>query len=158
MREAKPGILSDEAILITPSQYEDHVGSHMEQLALFAIPGHHLESSTNSPSAAQVGIARVVEGNSMDSHSSVSVPPPVDNARPGNSTEDQNMDGAESGLGSQEKQERVKKRIAIAGTCGLALQIAREIQVSTDHSCVILSRKVIYPFLALVNFSNLPSV
>jgi hypothetical protein len=33
-------------------------------------------------------------------------------------------------------------RVAIAGTCGLALLIAREIQDSTSHQLVILSRTV----------------
>jgi ketopantoate reductase len=33
-------------------------------------------------------------------------------------------------------------RVAVAGTCGLALLIAQEIQQSTSHQVIILSRIV----------------
>jgi hypothetical protein len=36
-------------------------------------------------------------------------------------------------------------RVAVAGTCGLALTIAREIHEETSHQLIILSRSVSFP-------------
>ena len=41
-------------------------------------------------------------------------------------------------------------RIAVAGTCGLALIIAREIHEQTSHQLIILSRSVSLPILILL--------
>jgi hypothetical protein len=38
-------------------------------------------------------------------------------------------------------------RVAVAGTCGLALMIAREVHESTSHQLIVLSRSVSLPFL-----------
>jgi hypothetical protein len=38
LRELNKHISADENLVVTPLQYRHHVGSHMEQLALFAIP------------------------------------------------------------------------------------------------------------------------
>jgi hypothetical protein len=40
------------------------------------------------------------------------------------------------------KQSSTNMRVAVAGTCGLALLIAREINDETSHQLVILSRTV----------------
>jgi len=50
-------------------------------------------------------------------------------------------------------------RIAIAGTCGLALEIAREIQEETSHQLLILSRTVslLLPPISLFRSCSGPS-
>ncbi|KAH6678038.1 hypothetical protein B0J14DRAFT_474333 [Halenospora varia] len=44
LRKLNPNIPSRDALVVTPSQYKHHVGGHMEQLALFAIPRGHTET------------------------------------------------------------------------------------------------------------------
>jgi hypothetical protein len=43
LRAINPHIPSSETLVVTPSQFQHHVGGHMEQLALFAIPRGHTE-------------------------------------------------------------------------------------------------------------------
>ena len=40
LRDANPDI-AGETLVVTPAQFQHHVGSHMEQLALFALPRDH---------------------------------------------------------------------------------------------------------------------
>ena len=40
LRDANPN-LAGETLVVTPAQFQHHVGSHMEQLALFALPKDH---------------------------------------------------------------------------------------------------------------------
>jgi len=48
----------DETIVVSPAQFRHHVGSHMQQLALFAIPRGYLEEETaDVNSAASVAVA-----------------------------------------------------------------------------------------------------
>lgn len=42
LRAINPHIPSSEILVVTPSQFQHHVGEHMEQLALFAIPRGHM--------------------------------------------------------------------------------------------------------------------
>ncbi|KAF2262756.1 hypothetical protein CC78DRAFT_498061, partial [Lojkania enalia] len=47
LRLANPEISEEEMVIVTPAQYRRHVGSHMEQLALFALPRGYLEDDAN---------------------------------------------------------------------------------------------------------------
>ncbi|CZR61999.1 uncharacterized protein PAC_11896 [Phialocephala subalpina] len=57
LRAINPHIPPLECLIVTPSQFQHHVGGHMEQLALFAVPrGSTEEGDTGSANAApQVG-------------------------------------------------------------------------------------------------------
>jgi hypothetical protein len=53
LRAVNSHIPLSESLIVTPSQFQHHVGSHMEQLALFAIPRGHIEKAdAESGSAA----------------------------------------------------------------------------------------------------------
>ena len=53
LRSINPHIATTEALAVTPSQFQHHVGAHMEQLALFAIPrGYTEEGEADSGNAA----------------------------------------------------------------------------------------------------------
>jgi hypothetical protein len=54
VREQNPQFSQTEAFYITPKQYKSHVGAHMEQLALFAIPRGAVDDG-RSQSKASVG-------------------------------------------------------------------------------------------------------
>ena len=58
MRRENPNMPVDEMIVVSPAQFRHHVGSHMQQLALFAIPRGHLEEETaDVNSAASIAVA-----------------------------------------------------------------------------------------------------
>ena len=53
LRAANHHIPKDESLVVTPSQFQHHVGAHMVQLALFAIPrGYTEEGEADSAGAA----------------------------------------------------------------------------------------------------------
>ncbi|KAG4435673.1 hypothetical protein IFR05_008839 [Cadophora sp. M221] len=53
LRNINPHIPATEALAVTPSQFQHHLGTHMEQLALFAIPrGYTEEGEADSGNAA----------------------------------------------------------------------------------------------------------
>lgn len=53
LRAVNPHISKEESLVVTPSQFEHHVGAHMVQLALFAIPrGHTEEGDADSGNVA----------------------------------------------------------------------------------------------------------
>ncbi|TVY73511.1 E3 ubiquitin-protein ligase RSP5 [Lachnellula suecica] len=53
IRDINKHIPSSETLVVTPSQFKHHVGAHMEQLALFAIPrGYTEEGEADSGNAA----------------------------------------------------------------------------------------------------------
>ncbi|KAH6719114.1 hypothetical protein BKA61DRAFT_473803, partial [Leptodontidium sp. MPI-SDFR-AT-0119] len=53
LRIINPHIPATEALAVTPSQFQHHLGAHMEQLALFAIPrGYTEEGEADSGNAA----------------------------------------------------------------------------------------------------------
>ncbi|EPE25518.1 hypothetical protein GLAREA_01430 [Glarea lozoyensis ATCC 20868] len=55
LRESNPQLLPGEQFCVTPEQYVKHVGAHMEQLALFAIPrGCTDEQNSNSNNSQKV--------------------------------------------------------------------------------------------------------
>jgi len=58
LRRENPNIPVNETIVVSPAQFRHHVGSHMQQLALFAIPRGYLEEETaDVNSAASVAVA-----------------------------------------------------------------------------------------------------
>ncbi|OCK77568.1 hypothetical protein K432DRAFT_303903, partial [Lepidopterella palustris CBS 459.81] len=46
LRDKNPNIPAEDIVVVTPAQFRHHVGSHMQQLALFAIPRGHLEEDS----------------------------------------------------------------------------------------------------------------
>jgi hypothetical protein len=53
LRELNQHLSADEILVVTPQQFRHHVGSHMEQLALFAIPrGYKEDGDADSGGAA----------------------------------------------------------------------------------------------------------
>lgn len=54
LRQANPEITQSEEIVVTPTQFRQHVGSHMQQLALFAIPRGHLEDDADELSLIHI--------------------------------------------------------------------------------------------------------
>ncbi|KAF4625590.1 hypothetical protein G7Y89_g12575 [Cudoniella acicularis] len=61
LRAINPHIPITEALVVTPSQFKHHVGGHMEQLALFAIPRGYVEDGEADSADA------VPEDKSVDS-------------------------------------------------------------------------------------------
>lgn len=66
LRESNPDISAEETIVVTPSQFRQHVGSHMQQLALFAIPRGYLEGDADADSFASIAAARVAKDKPSD--------------------------------------------------------------------------------------------
>lgn len=56
LREANPHTPKNEALVVAPAQFRRHVGAHMEQLALFAIPRGYKEDEDAGSSGAAPGI------------------------------------------------------------------------------------------------------
>jgi Ankyrin repeats (3 copies) len=56
LREANPHTPKNGALVVTPAQFRRHVGAHMEQLALFAIPRGYKEDEDAGSSGAAPGI------------------------------------------------------------------------------------------------------
>lgn len=70
LRDVNKHIPLSETLVVTPSQFKHHVGAHMEQLALFAIPrGSSEEGEADSGSAAP-------EAGSDQSSLAISLPDP----------------------------------------------------------------------------------
>ncbi|KAF2744654.1 hypothetical protein M011DRAFT_163604 [Sporormia fimetaria CBS 119925] len=61
LRQANPDIAPDEAIVVTPFQYRSHLGSHMQQLALFALPRGYLEDDADALSVASAVAAMGID-------------------------------------------------------------------------------------------------
>lgn len=57
LRRSNAAITNAQTIVVTPPQFVRHVGSHMQDLALFAIPRGYLEGDTDGGSLAGVGAA-----------------------------------------------------------------------------------------------------
>jgi hypothetical protein len=55
LREINKHMSPDETLVVTPQQFRHHVGSHMEQLALFAIPRGYKEDGDAGSSRAAPG-------------------------------------------------------------------------------------------------------
>jgi tetratricopeptide (TPR) repeat protein len=55
LRLANPNIPADEIVVVTPIQFRQHVGAHMQQLALFAIPRGFLEDDAETKSVNSLG-------------------------------------------------------------------------------------------------------
>jgi hypothetical protein len=66
LRQANPDIAKNEEIVVTPTQFRQHVGSHMQQLALFAIPRGYLEEDVNDSSIVSVAAAGVAKKTSLN--------------------------------------------------------------------------------------------
>lgn len=63
LRKLNPDVPATNALVVTPSQYKHHVGGHMEQLALFAIPRGYAEdgeadSNDSAPGPVSRGSSR----------------------------------------------------------------------------------------------------
>ena len=72
MRRENPNTPIDETIVVSPAQFRHHVGSHMQQLALFAIPRGYLEEETvDINSAASVAVAGTAARDSSKSRSAL---------------------------------------------------------------------------------------
>jgi ankyrin repeat protein len=56
LREANPHTPKNEVLVVTPAQFRRHVGAHMEQLALFAIPRGYKEDEDAGSSGAAPGV------------------------------------------------------------------------------------------------------
>jgi tetratricopeptide (TPR) repeat protein len=55
LRLANPNIPADEIVVVTPIQFRQHVGAHMQQLALFSIPRGFLEDDAETKSVTSSG-------------------------------------------------------------------------------------------------------
>jgi tetratricopeptide (TPR) repeat protein len=55
LRLANSNISADEIVVVTPIQFRQHVGAHMQQLALFSIPRGFLEDDAETKSVTSVG-------------------------------------------------------------------------------------------------------
>ena len=66
LRQTNPTIKEDAVVVVTPQQFMKHVGSHMQQLALFAIPRGYTEGDDDAESGASVAVARDVKNGSSD--------------------------------------------------------------------------------------------
>ena len=55
LRELNQHLSADEILVVTPQQFRHHVGSHMEQLALFAIPRGYKEDGDADSGGAVPG-------------------------------------------------------------------------------------------------------
>jgi tetratricopeptide (TPR) repeat protein len=55
LRLANPNISADEIVVVTPIQFRQHVGAHMQQLALFSIPRGFLEDDADTKSVTSLG-------------------------------------------------------------------------------------------------------
>jgi tetratricopeptide (TPR) repeat protein len=55
LRLANPNIPADEIVVVTPIQFRQHVGAHMQQLALFSIPRGFLEDDAETKSVTSLG-------------------------------------------------------------------------------------------------------
>jgi hypothetical protein len=64
LRQANPYITQDKVVIVTASEFRQHVGSHMQQLALFAIPRGYLEDGAEEGSTISVMAAGVAKGTS----------------------------------------------------------------------------------------------
>ena len=72
LRRVAPHVPSAEAFVVTPSQFQHHLGTHMEQLALFAIPRRYNEEggADSGIAAAQVNFsASSLENSEVNSTS-----------------------------------------------------------------------------------------
>ena len=56
LREVNPHIPKDESLVVIPVQFRHHVGAHMEQLALFAIPRGFDDDENTGSSGVPAGI------------------------------------------------------------------------------------------------------
>jgi hypothetical protein len=61
IRHSNPGIAVEDTVVVTPSQFRHHVGAHMQDLALFAVPRGYLEEGegdfdSDASNRAGVGI------------------------------------------------------------------------------------------------------
>jgi hypothetical protein len=67
LRRFNPTLTADDVLAVTPAQFQSHLGSHMQQLALFAIPRGYLEEGeAEEASAASIRVA----GHAIDTASS----------------------------------------------------------------------------------------
>ena len=55
LRIINPHILSDDIAFVTPQQFRNHLATHMEQLALFALPRHHDDDSNEGSAVVVAG-------------------------------------------------------------------------------------------------------
>jgi hypothetical protein len=69
LRELNKHMSADEILVVTPQQFRHHVGSHMEQLALFAIPRGYKEDG-------DAGSSRAAPGHGSDASSDRSLVKP----------------------------------------------------------------------------------
>ncbi|KAF2786116.1 hypothetical protein K505DRAFT_290268 [Melanomma pulvis-pyrius CBS 109.77] len=103
LRGVNSDIANNEAVVVTPSQFRHHVGSHMQQLALFAIPRGHLEDDADVGSAASREAVGIDKGESSRSHSSLSSFKSVHSIAPSsvtaNETYQRALEGFEKALG-----------------------------------------------------------
>ncbi|KAH6861233.1 hypothetical protein B0T12DRAFT_479964 [Alternaria alternata] len=58
LRLANPDISADEIVVVTPIQFRHHVGSHMQQLALFSVPRGFLEDDADNKSVTSLDKAQ----------------------------------------------------------------------------------------------------
>ncbi|KAF2110629.1 hypothetical protein BDV96DRAFT_196367 [Lophiotrema nucula] len=67
LRAVNPDLLPGEVIVVTPTQFRQHVGSHMQHLALFALPRGYLEDDADAESVASIAAAGVANDSLLDS-------------------------------------------------------------------------------------------
>lgn len=68
LRQANLSIGKNDVVVVTPTQFRQHVGSHMQQLALFAIPRGYMEEDANN--VLTESVTGVAQNNSLNAHSS----------------------------------------------------------------------------------------
>lgn len=73
LRQNNPTINESEVVMVMPHQFRKHVGAHMQQLALFAIPRGYIEGDGDAGSGASVAVGGV--GNDKVDNSGPSVGP-----------------------------------------------------------------------------------
>jgi len=74
LKEANPGLPSNN-LVVTVAQFQHHVGSHMEQLALFALPRDHGDSDASTGAAARHDDRSESDLGSRTSYEEVDNPP-----------------------------------------------------------------------------------
>ena len=74
LRDINPG-MSEDSMVVTPAQFQHHVGSHMEQLALFALPKDHGDAADSTGVAAGQGESSDSEFGSQASYELRDNPP-----------------------------------------------------------------------------------
>ncbi|RYP69577.1 hypothetical protein DL771_006014 [Monosporascus sp. 5C6A] len=110
-----------EAAVVTPTQFRHHVGLHMQQLALFAIPRGYLEDDQDVDPATSVQAVGTNKGESSRGHSSLSSFRSVHNAKPNPSTEHTatNLGSLYANNGQLDEEEDMHRRVLEAREKGL---------------------------------------